>query len=128
MKVLDTTFLIDVIGGINETKSLFQEKELLLTTQINMFEVIRGLYLRKAAPAKIMQVMELFEHIAVLPLDDAAVVKSAEISATLIRSGQMISDNDCFIAGIALSKGISTIVTRNEQHFKRIQGITVQTY
>lgn len=70
----------------------------------------------------------MFENIRVLSLDDNSIIKSAEISAELIKKGTIISDRDCLTAGIALSKGINTIVTRNIGHFKRIKGIKVETY
>ena|SRR3989338_930884 len=128
MKVLDSTFLIDAIAGEKETLPLLSGKATLLTTQICMFEVIRGLFKKKASPLKIQEVMELFEHIRVLPFDDQAVVKSAEISAELWNRGNPIPDSDCMIAGSALSKKIPVLVTRNVKHFNRIQGLTVETY
>ena len=70
----------------------------------------------------------MFENIKVLCLDDNSVVKSAEISSELIKKGVVISDCDCLTAGIALSKGINIIVTRNLGHFKRINGIKAEGY
>ena len=128
MKILDSTFLIDLLRGDKSTLKIIQKKENFLTTQINMYEVIRGLFMRNMSPKKLLDGMTLFEEIRVLPLDDSAVVKSAEISAELIKKGKTLADCDCLIAGIALSKGVSTIVTRNTNDFKRIKGIKVQSY
>ncbi len=127
MKLLDTTFLIDLANGIKETKPYLQE-QLLFTTSINMFEFVRGLYLKKIPKNKYLEIMELFELIRMLPLDDAGIIKSAEISAVLYNKGIPIDDGDCLIAGIALSRGITTIVTRNTDHFERIKGIKVEKY
>lgn len=127
MKLLDTTFLIDLVNGVKETKPYLTGQDL-VTTQINIFEFMRGLFIRKVPPQKYMEIMELFEFIRVIPLDDYGVIKSAEISAMLFQKGIPIDDGDCFTAGIALSKGVSTIVTRNTVHFQRIKGITVETY
>ena len=63
-----------------------------------------------------------------LPLDDLGIVRAAEISGTLMRKGETIDDCDCLIAGIALSKGVKTIITRNKKHFNKIKGIKVETY
>lgn len=128
MKVLDNTFLIDLLRGKEETISIINSKEDLLTTQINMYEVIRGLFLKKISSSKLIAVFELFENIKVLPLDDNGVIKSAEISANLIKDGKMIADCDCLTAGILLSRRISTIITKNVKHFKRIKGIRVESY
>jgi tRNA(fMet)-specific endonuclease VapC len=128
MKVLDTTFLIDFMRGSEKTLKIAKSKEILLTTQINMYEVIRGLFLQNISSSKIMEVLEFFENIRVLPLDDAAIIKSAEISAELIKKGKIISDCDCMTAGISQSKGINTIVTNNIKHFQRIKGIKTEKY
>ncbi len=128
MKVLDTTFLIDLLRGKKETLKILNLKEALLTTQINMYEIIRGLFLRGVSSSKMMEIIEMFESIKVLPLDDNAILKSAEISASLIRNGLVISDCDCLMAGIALSKGTDTIVTKNIKHLKRIKGLKIECY
>lgn len=127
MKVLDTTFLIDLLRGKPETQPLLQEKDL-LTTQINMFEVLIGLFYRKASPSTFLLTKELFEGIRVLQLDDMSVVKAAEISAELSKKGETIDDCDCLIAGIMLSKKINCLVTKNTKHFSKIKGIVVESY
>ena len=128
MKLLDTTFLIDVLKGRPETTTILHGNDLLLTTQINMYEVITGLFFKNSSPAKILQARELFEDIRVLSLDEWGVVKAAEICAELMKKGEIIEDCDCLIAGIALSNGVSTIVTRNVKHFERIAGVKVENY
>jgi len=128
VKVLDSTFLIDLLRGKKEVLKIVDSKEPLLTTQINMYEVIRGFFLRRVPPSKFIEINELFENIRVLPLDDSAIIKSAQISSDLIKKGFTISDCDCMTAGIALSKGIHKIVTRNVKHFKRIKDIKVELY
>ncbi len=127
MKLLDTTFLIDLVNGVKETEPYLNE-QLLFTTQINMFEFIRGLYLRKISKRKYWEIIGLFDIIRVLPLDDSGIIRSAEISAALYSKGPPIDDGDCLTAGIALSKGITTIVTRNGNHFKKISQVSVEPY
>ncbi|MBI2666862.1 type II toxin-antitoxin system VapC family toxin [Candidatus Woesearchaeota archaeon] len=128
MKLLDSTFLIDLSKGNKDVLPIIQSKEYLFTAQICMFELIRGMFYRHLPSEKILEMMGLFEDIRVLPLDDAAVVKSAQISAELLQRGMPIPDNDCLIAGIALSKNISTIVTRNVKDFQRIKELNVESY
>jgi predicted nucleic acid-binding protein len=128
MKLLDTTFLIDMLRGKKETLKIANSSDILLTTQLNLYEVARGLFLRNLSQSKFIGAMSLFENIRVLPLDDNGLLKSAEISADLIKKGIEICDCDCLTAGIALSKGVSTIVTNNSKHFARIKGIAVEEY
>lgn len=128
MKVLDSTFLIDLLRGKETTLKVLSSKEPLLTTQINLYEVIRGLFFEDVPNQKFLDTISMFENIRVLPLDDNSLVKSAEISAELMKKGQHISDCDCLTAGIALSKGVNEIVTNNSKHFSRIKGVKVITY
>ncbi|MFA5142008.1 MAG: type II toxin-antitoxin system VapC family toxin [Candidatus Woesearchaeota archaeon] len=128
MKVLDSTFLIDLLRGKETTLKVLSSKEPLLTTQINLYEVIRGLFLADVQNQRFLDAMSMFENIRVLPLDDNSLVKSAEISAELVKKGQEISDCDCLTAGIALSKGVNDIVTKNSKHFSRIKGVKVISY
>ncbi len=128
MKLVDTTFLIDLMNGVEETRKVIEAKESLVTTQINLYEVIRGFFLQKDAASALLQTFNLFEALRVLSLDDNAIIKSAEISALLIKKGAVISDADCLTAGISLSRGVNTLITRNVRHFSRIPGLDVETY
>lgn len=127
MKLLDSTFLIDLLRGKDNVKRFLSPQELYLTTQINMYEVITGLFL-KNKPEKILDVRDLFELIRVLPLEDAGIIRAAGINARLIKKGEIIEDTDCLIAGIALSNNVTTIITRNKKHFERIDGLKVEAY
>ena len=128
MKLLDSTFLVDVLRGRKETLELIDSEETLLTTQINMYEVIKGLFLKNITSSRFAKVMRVFDNIRVIPLDDNAVIKSAEIFSDLAKKGSEVHNFDCMIAGIALSNGVNKIVTRNKNHFKRIKEIKVESY
>lgn len=128
MKIVDTTFLIDIIRGNQQVIRILRKEESLLTTQINMFEVIRGIFLKNLSEKKYGEIMDLFETIHMLRLDEASLIKAAHISSSLTKKGIIISDNDCLIAGIALSHGITKIITNNKKHFERIKELQVETY
>jgi predicted nucleic acid-binding protein len=128
MKLLDTTFLIDILNGKKETLPILKSNIKLFTTQLNMYEVIRGMYLKGISKEKFTESVAFFESIYILPLDDNSILRSAEISSSLIKEGKEISNIDCLTAGIALTKGITTIVTKNARHFSRIKGIKAEEY
>ncbi|MEK6857133.1 MAG: type II toxin-antitoxin system VapC family toxin [Nanoarchaeota archaeon] len=128
MKVADTTFLIDLVKGKKETKKLLESGEDILTTQINMYELVRGLFLKSIYSAKFAEIINSLGDLRVLSLDNKSIVKSAEISADLIKKGEVIQDADCLTAGIALSNGINTIITKNVKHFSRIKNLKVESY
>ena len=128
MKVLDTTFLIDMIHGKKETEKVVESLEPLLTTQINMYEVIRGFIIKKIQQKKFLEIIALFENIRVLPLTDQGIIKASEISAELMKKGYPAPDCDCLIAGIALHNNVRTIITRDDKHFQEIKGLKVEDY
>ena len=128
MKLVDTTFLIDMTNGVESTKKIIQNNETLLTTQINMHEFLRGLFLKGISKNKIDKTMELFENIKVLQLDDNSIISSAKIWAEMVKTGKELPTIDCLIAGIALSNNINTIITEDVTHFSRIKGLKVETY
>ncbi len=128
MEVLDTTFLIDVLKGKKETLNMIKSGRPLITTQICMYEIIRGMLLREESPDKILSARDIMGDFRVINLDDASIIKAAEISSDLTKKGKIISDCDCLIAGMALANGITKVVTRNVEHFNRIKGLEVETY
>jgi len=132
MKLLDTTFLIDLLNGkivLNKVEEL-EKNFKLFTTELNAFELFVGVFfLEQRKQKELMEkAAELLGRLEILNLDRKASMKAAEISANLIKKGKIIESNDCLIAGIALSNGIKSIVSRNEKHFKRIEGIKVEKY
>ncbi|MBI3031912.1 type II toxin-antitoxin system VapC family toxin [Candidatus Woesearchaeota archaeon] len=128
MALLDTTYLIDLLRGKKETENIKGKYPELFTTQINMYEVISGLFLKNVTSRDLPRALEFFNQINVLPLNDNALIKSAEIYAYLVKKGEPIDDCDCLIGGIALAHGVTTVVTKNVKHFERINGLKIETY
>lgn len=93
-----------------------------------MYEVIEGLFSKNITKGKILEMTDIFESIKVLKLTEQGILKSAEISSNLIKQGLFTSDCDCLTAGISISSGVDTIVTKNNKHFLRIDNIKVETY
>ncbi len=127
MKLVDSTFLIDLFKAKPSTLSRKKEEDILITSQINMYELLVGVF-HERNPDNILKAREFFENMRVLPVTEAGILKSAQIAAELMRGGLIVDDADCLTAGIALSHGITTIITRNVKHFNRIQGLIVETY
>ncbi|MAG73364.1 hypothetical protein CL620_03550 [archaeon] len=128
LKLVDTTFLIDVVRGRKDAKKLLASSATFVTTQINMYEVLVGIFSQREPGSGAVVAHSLLSGIPVLPCDDAAIIKAADLTATLQQVGKEIGHMDSLIAGAALSKGVTTIVTKNVKHFKRIKGLKVETY
>jgi predicted nucleic acid-binding protein len=58
----------------------------------------------------------------VLSPDETVAHRWAEIRAGLRSRGQLLPDNDLWIAATALARGL-TLVSRNVRHFQRIEGL-----
>ncbi len=130
MIFVDTTFLIDFLRGKKEAIAVLEREQAtpLYTSEINVFEVVTGIYVVSNQKKDFEKLWALFSSIVVLPLDRRGACKAGEIAASLIKSGQKIEDTDCLIAGIMLSNAMNKIITRNKEHYERISGITVVTY
>ena len=128
----DTTLLIDFLRGKDSAVRMVEEIEMsgtLFTTEINVFELMIGIYAGSENVEVHTQKMSgILSKLVVLSLDRLATIRAAKIAGDLIKTGQKIEGTDSLIAGIALSNGINEIVTRNKSHFDRISGIKVITY
>ena len=60
-----------------------------------------------------------------LPLDAAG--HYGEVKANLRKKGQLISDNDLWIAAHAMAAGL-ILVTNNVQEFKRVKGLKIENW
>jgi tRNA(fMet)-specific endonuclease VapC len=93
---------------------------------ITRYEVLRGLIAKGATKQQ-----AIFEHFCmtneVIGIDDAVIVRAAEIYATLHRQGQLIGDADILIAATALTYGYG-VATNNERHFWRVAGLHVENW
>ena len=63
----------------------------------------------------------------VLPLDEAAADAYGVIRADLESRGELIGNNDLWIAAHSLSAGL-ILVTNNEKEFSRVKGLKVQNW
>ena len=133
MILLDTTFLIDLLREKKNAISKAIElttRDKLSTTYINIYELLIGVYSIKDTDKekKLQDVEKLMEKLEVFTLEKESTINSAKIGGDLILKGQVIGDTDNMIIGIALTNGITTIVTRDMKHYKKIKEIKVETY
>jgi tRNA(fMet)-specific endonuclease VapC len=70
---------------------------------------------------------ELARVLPVMGLPEAAAEAYGTIRAELERKGQMIGNNDLWIAAHAKAAGL-TLVTNNEKEFRRVRGLKVQNW
>lgn len=93
---------------------------------ITRYEILRGLKAKKAVKQE--SIFDRFcQKNVVLPITDEIVIKAAEIYANLRARGELISDADIFIAASAIIHKL-VVVTNNETHYKRIEGIHIENW
>ncbi len=129
MICLDSTCIIDYFKGRKEAVGIVEKYEdEIVTTQVNLFEIFYGIYSRDNFEKEEKDAEEFFSSIEILPLDEGCGKSAAKILAGLDKKGQKIEVNDCLIAGIILKNGLNKIITRNKNHFGRIEGLEVIDY
>ena len=130
MVCLDTSFVIDLLRGKEEVRSLKEELDRMETTIFlttpTVMELWSGACLSQAPEREKEKINALWHSFSILPVDKESAQEAGEIEAELIQKGQIIETEDLFIAGIARSRG-EKVVTRDE-HFARIKGLKVWKY
>ncbi|RDE10888.1 MAG: hypothetical protein C4K48_12855 [Candidatus Thorarchaeota archaeon] len=135
MIFLDTTLLVDILRKDRVAISWLNdlEEQALYTSEINVFELYTGLFrVSQGSTTKrkkrALELEQLLSRMEVLTFDRNAAIESAKILSLLMSRGEPIGTRDIMIAGVALSTGITQLVTRNIQEFQRIPGIRVDSY
>jgi tRNA(fMet)-specific endonuclease VapC len=70
---------------------------------------------------------ELIQWLPALPLPETAAEAYGTLRAELASRGQMIGNNDLWIAAHALGAGL-VLVTNNEREFRRVRGLKMQNW
>ena len=77
--------------------------------------------------AAMTQLAELVQLLPVLALPESAGIDYGALRAELESKGQVIGDNDLWIAAHARAAGL-ILVTRNEGEFRRVPGLAVENW
>ncbi|HXH95272.1 MAG TPA: PIN domain-containing protein [Thermoanaerobaculia bacterium] len=70
---------------------------------------------------------EILSRVNVLPLGEAEAIRAGDLLATLEARGEPIGIEDVWIGATALEYGLQ-VVTRNLKHFRRIPGLTSESW
>jgi tRNA(fMet)-specific endonuclease VapC len=73
------------------------------------------------------RLQELIQLLPALPLPERAAETYGTVRAELEAKGEMIGNNDLWIAAHALASGL-ILVTNNEKEFRRIRSLKVQNW
>jgi tRNA(fMet)-specific endonuclease VapC len=90
-------------------------------------ELIYGAAKSLQREAALERLRELLHWLPALPLPESAAEAYGTTRADLAAKGEMIGNNDLWIAAQALAAGM-TLVTNNEKEFRRVRGLKVQDW
>jgi tRNA(fMet)-specific endonuclease VapC len=94
---------------------------------ITFGELVYGAEKSAQRSAALELLRELAQVLPVLGMPETAAEAYGTIRAELERKGQMIGNNDLWIAAHAKAAGL-TLVTNNEREFRRVHGLKVQNW
>ncbi len=124
---LDTDFLVNLLREIPEEVEFAKRKEersILATTYISLFELYYGAFKSAQTERNLKAVNALLNRMEILNLSIDAVIKAGKTLAELEKAGKSMDFRDLFIGCIAASNGYS-IKTRNIRHFSMIPGLKI---
>jgi tRNA(fMet)-specific endonuclease VapC len=128
--ILDSTFLVDVLRGERTVEELLGEVDTSgppFVTSVTIMELYEGIYLAESTERERAIVEELLDGINEIPFDRACAKRAGQINAELVSTGQPVDETDVMIAATALDYDLP-VVTRNVDHFDRIEALAVLSY
>lgn len=127
--IFDTTFLIDFqrernAGGAGPAHDFLKANETLFAL---LPMVVFGEFREGFASASDPVFLSVVESFELLPVTRKVAERYGAEARRLRRTGKLIGTNDLWIAATALERGIP-LVTRNLEHFARIDGLELKGY
>lgn len=130
MKVLlDTNTCIALMKGREKAVhrlQQFQPSDCTIST-VTSYELLTGVLKCQNPVREREKVLRLMTVVRVLPFDEAAAAKAAEVRAHLESIGKVSGPYDMLLAGHALSQGLS-VATSNVSEFSRIPGLRIEDW
>lgn len=126
---LDTDILIEYFRGDHAVRKKIESltvEDTIGFTWITIYEFFKGIF----ASGKLEEeksLKGLTDTCTSLEGSYEAVRIGGEIYATLKKRGRLINDADILIAGIVRAYN-AVLVTNNEEHFSRIEGLKVENW
>lgn len=128
--LLDTSICVPIINRTDEElkgRLLSESPENVFLCSIVKAELDFGARNSIRVAENLDRVVRFTRSFASFPFDDDAAVHYGIIRAQLRREGRPIGGNDMLIASIALARDVS-LVTRNLDEFRRVPGLTVESW
>lgn len=129
--IQDTSFIVDLLRGDDDATRLLdileREARPQKVSAVTVLELYEGVARSQTPAAKADRILDVLATKHVVAADDAVMRKAGRLSGDLIGRDEQIEREDCVIAATALLND-ETVVTRNVDHFERVDDLDVRTY
>ncbi len=129
MIVLDTSYIIDYLRGVDAARDLVGDGDEIAITVVTYHEIMTGLKRKKRRrEEKILR--RFLSEIRILPFDINAADESSSIAARLMAVGKAVNALAILIAGIAIASGAEKIITGDSDFLEiaKVSNIEVVLY
>lgn len=128
--MLDSNVIIDLIRGrtppVTDRFLYLQPGEAVISVIVHG-ELLLGVEKSERKQQNAVITQAILRDISVIPLTASCARHYAIHRAALELSGQMIGNNDLWIAAHALAEDL-TLITRNEREFRRVSGLKIENW
>lgn len=129
--IQDTSFIVDLLRGNESAERLLEITEAEARPQkvssVTVLELYEGVARSQTPGTKREHILDVLETKHVVSADHTVMRKAGKLSGELINRGTRIEREDCIIAATALLND-EPVVTRNVDHFDRIDDLEVRSY
>ena len=129
MFLLDTDTLIYSLKGHPSVVRNLEARQMdpLRISVISLMELYDGAYKSERPTANLAKVRRIEDAFEVLPVDFSIAETFGMVKANLESLGTPLDDFDLIIAASALASNL-TLVTNNEKHFIRVDGLKLDNW
>jgi tRNA(fMet)-specific endonuclease VapC len=125
--VLDTDLLVAYLRRIPAARNWIEnreDEEPFYITPIQLLELFKGAFQSERQHENVIEIRKLISGLEILQIASQSAETFGKIFATLKGEGELIGEFDMIIASIALANS-QPVVTRNTDHFNKVQGLIV---
>jgi predicted nucleic acid-binding protein len=129
--ILDTAFVVDVMkndsDAVERYELLERERVQQKLSSMTLFELYHGIERSMSARGERKQVLDVLDTKQIVPADAPVMRKAGRLHGRLGNDGIAIGESDCIIAATATVHD-EPVLTRNVDHFDRVDAVEVRTY
>jgi len=131
MILTDTGFIIDVMRGDHHALAKLNEMRekgaTAMVSTVTLYELYVGVSKVRRPLEEKRRILRATSRMSTIGFDEKSAKEAGLVHGDLETRGERIDIPDILIAGIARAGGFS-VLTRNEAHFNRVIGLSVDTY